>query len=57
MADRSKAKDTRTQRQKFIDLAREVGASESEAAFERALRKVAKAPPQKAKKVARKRKS
>jgi hypothetical protein len=50
-------KDTRTQRQKFLDLAREVGASESEADFDRALRKVAKTPPQKAKKAARKRKS
>jgi hypothetical protein len=54
MAPRKTAEDARTQRQKFIDLAREVGASESEAAFDRALKKIAKAPPQKAKKAARK---
>jgi hypothetical protein len=44
--------DTRSQRQKFIDVAREHGASEDEAVFERAVRKVAKAPPQKPKKAA-----
>ena len=48
--------DTRTQRQKFIDMAREHGASESEAAFDRALRKIAKADPVKAKTAAKKRK-
>lgn len=48
--------DTRTQRQKFVDAAREVGASEEECAFEHALRRVATAPVRKAKKAARKRK-
>lgn len=56
MAQRKPAEDTRTQRQKFIDAAREHGASESEEIFQRALRKVAKSPPLKAKKVATKRK-
>lgn len=54
MAQRKPSEDTRTQRQKFIDAAREHGASESEAAFERALRKVAKSQPLKAKKASRK---
>jgi hypothetical protein len=54
MAQRKPSEDTRTQRQKFIDAAREHGASESEEVFERALRKVAKAAPLKAKKAARK---
>ena len=57
MAKAKPAEDTRTQRQKFIDAAREVGASDSEAIFERALRKVAKSPPLKAKKAAGKRKA
>jgi hypothetical protein len=48
--------DGKTQRQRFLELAREVGASEDEAAFERSLRRVATAPVQKAKKAARKRK-
>jgi hypothetical protein len=52
----AEAEDTRTQRQKFIDAAREAGASEDEAAFERSLRRIATAPVQKAKKAARKRK-
>ena len=46
--------DTRTQRQKFIDAAREACASEDEAAFDRALKRVGKAPPRKPKKAARK---
>ena len=54
MAQRKAAEDTRTQRPKFIDAAREHGASESEAIFQRALRKVAKSPPLKAKKASRK---
>lgn len=54
MAQRKPAVDTRTQRQKFLDAARAAGADESEEAFDRALRKVAKSPPLKAKKAARK---
>ena len=56
MPKRAMTEDTRTQRQKFIDAARELGASESQAIFEHALRKVAKAPGAKAKKAAKKRK-
>ena len=48
--------DTRTQRQKFIDTAREHGADEGDDAFKRALRAVVKAPGAKAKKAAKKRK-
>ena len=48
--------DTRTQRQKFIDMARKVEASEDEGVFERSLRRVATAPVTKPKKAARKRK-
>jgi hypothetical protein len=55
MAQRkAEAEDTRTQRQKFIDAAREHGASESEDAFRRALRKVATAPVTKPNKASRK---
>jgi hypothetical protein len=50
MAQRKPAKDTRTQRQKFIDAARELGASEDEEIFRRAARKIATAPVKKAKK-------
>ena len=46
--------DTRSQRQKFIDAAREIGADGSEAAFRKAVKRVASAPPQKAKKASRK---
>jgi hypothetical protein len=53
----AEAEDTRTQRQKFIDAARKHGASESEDAFRRALRKVATAPVTKPKKASRKRKA
>lgn len=49
--------DGRSQRQKFIDAARELGADGDEDTFRRAVRKVATAPPQKAKKAARKPKS
>lgn len=49
--------DSRSQRQKFIDAAREHGADGDESAFRSAVRTVAKAPPQKAKKAARKPKS
>ena len=49
-------KDTRTQRQKFIDAAREHGADADNDAFKRALTAVAKAPRVKAKKAAKKRK-
>lgn len=55
MAQRKPDIDPRTQRQKFIDAAREHGA-EGEEAFKRALRVVAKAPGAKAKKAAKKRK-
>ena len=48
--------DTRTQRQKFIDAARELGTDESEDAFQRVVRKIASAPGAKAKKAAKKRK-
>jgi hypothetical protein len=40
--------DTRTQRQKFIDAAREHGADGDEETFRRTLRKVATAPVSKA---------
>jgi hypothetical protein len=46
--------DSRSQRQKFIDAAREHGADGDESAFRSAVRKVASSPPQKAKKAARK---
>ena len=46
--------DGRSQRQKFIEAARELGADGDEGAFRSAVRKVATAPPQKAKKAARK---
>lgn len=45
MAQRKPAEDTRSQRQKFIDAAREHGASEDADAFRRAVRDIAKAPP------------
>lgn len=46
--------DGRSQRQKFIDAAREHGADGDESVFRSAVRKVASAPPQKTKKAARK---
>jgi hypothetical protein len=39
--------DERTQSDKFKDLARELETDEDEAAFDRALKKIAKAPPAK----------
>jgi hypothetical protein len=48
--------DTRSQRQKFIDAAKEHGADEDDKAFKRALKVVAKAPGAPAKKAAKKRK-
>ena len=56
MPKRAMPEDTRSQREKFIDAARELGASESQAIFEHALRKVAKAPGLEVKKAAKKRK-
>ena len=44
MAKAKTAEDTRTQRQKFIDGAREHGADEDKDAFRRAVRTVATAP-------------
>ena len=38
-------KQTTTQRQRFIEKARELGCDEDEAAFEERLRKITKAPP------------
>lgn len=49
--------DTRSQRQKFIDAARELGADGDEDAFRKVVRKVATAPVAKAKKASRKPKS
>lgn len=46
--------DGRSQSQKFIDAARELGADGDENAFRSAVRKVASAPAKKAKKPARK---
>jgi|SoiMethySBSTD1v2_1073268.scaffolds.fasta_scaffold680782_2 hypothetical protein len=54
MAKAKTAEDGKTQRQRFLDLAREVGASEDEGAFERSLKRVATAPVRKPKKAARK---
>lgn len=48
-----KEKDNRTQRQKFIDAVREHGASEDDAVFEDALRRVAKTPPSKVKPISK----
>jgi hypothetical protein len=48
--------DTRTQRQKFVDAARERGADGERDAFRRAVRAVAKASGAKAKKAAKQRK-
>lgn len=48
--------DTRTQRQKFIDAAREHGADESPDGYRDIMRRVATAPTKKVKKAAKKRK-
>ena len=45
MAQRKTADKDKTQRQRFIEAARKLGADESEGAFDRALGKVASAPP------------
>lgn len=54
MAKATTAEDTRTERQKFVDAAREHGADGDADAFRRAVRKVATAPVEKPKKKARK---
>jgi hypothetical protein len=54
MAQRTPEPDTRTQRQKFIDAARELGTDESEDAFRRVVRKIASVPGPKVKKAAKK---
>lgn len=41
----AKKSESLNQRERFIDAARKVGASEDEADFDRALKKVAKAKP------------
>lgn len=46
--------DTRSQRQKFMDAAREAGTSGDEHVFRKAVKRVASAPPAKPKKAARK---
>ncbi len=52
---KAKATDAgKTQRQKFIDAARELGADSDEDTFRRAVRKIATAPVSKAKKSAAK---
>jgi hypothetical protein len=56
MAQRKATDEGKTQRQKFIEAAKELGADGSRDAFRGAVRKVASAPPQKTKKVATKRK-
>jgi hypothetical protein len=43
---KSQAPDTRTQAQKFIDTARELGCDENEAAFEAELKRIAPAEPE-----------
>lgn len=53
MAKKAAAVDKRTQSQKFIDKARELGTDESPEAFERALTAIAKAPVPAAKKAAK----
>lgn len=55
MAQR-KSDEGKTQRQRFIEAARAAGADD-ESAFDRALKKIAKAPAQKPKKAASKPKS
>lgn len=49
--------DTRSQRQKFIEAAREHGADSDESSFRKVVRQVATAPAAKPKKAARKAKS
>jgi len=45
MPKEPRSKRKRTQHDKFVELARAVGADESEAAFKRKLAKIAKAKP------------
>ena len=54
MAKAKAADGGKTQRQKFIEAARELGANGDENAFRRAVRKIATAPVNKAKKAAQK---
>jgi hypothetical protein len=54
MAQRKPEEDTRTQRQKFIDAAREHGASEDAGMFRTIVRGIATAPVKKPKKAAKK---
>lgn len=54
MAKQKEPVDKRTQSQKFIDKARELGADGDEDTFRRAVRKIATAPVSKAKKKASK---
>ena len=57
MAKVKTAEDARTQRQKFVDAAREHGADGDTDAFRRAVRTVATGPAAKPKKASRKTKS
>ncbi len=57
MAQRKPVDDGKTQRQKFVDAAREHGASEDADAFRRIGRKIATAPPMPKPKASRKTKS
>ena len=50
MVNRTREQDKRTQRQKFIDAAREHGADGTENAFRQSVRKIATAPMAKPKK-------
>jgi len=56
MAQRKAVSDGKTQHQRFMEAARELGASEDADAFRRIVRKVATAPVAKPKKAAKKRK-
>ena len=53
MAQRKPNQDPRTQRQKFIDKARELQTDDNPEAFDRALKTLAKAPVAKTKKTAK----
>jgi hypothetical protein len=46
MAHKPRPKDDRDQRERFIEAARKAGASENEADFDKALKKVAKSKPE-----------
>jgi hypothetical protein len=56
MAKPKPVEDTRTQRQKFIDLASETGATEDPGVFRKLVESVGRAPVSKPKKAAKKRK-